>query len=165
MGNNASSNSKAAEAASGAYSPTPREENIYDQSFPGPPNSRYSGTSGASASNLHQTSLSQFLQTNFPSTSAPPVHPRGLERRSHTMVCREKKSESSVRFIVTLNVWSKSLTCVGFTYYTLPWSWHVHTQVYMSVRDLMGEHTFCLRSYHYNWDGTKQTISKNKYFM
>ena len=99
---NASSN-KAAEAASGAYSPTPREGNIYDQSFPpGPPNSRYGGTSGASPANLLQQSFSHPVQTHSTSTGTPPVFPRALERRSHTTGCREKRSETSVRFIVVL---------------------------------------------------------------
>lgn len=90
MGN--STSSKAADqAASGAYSPTPREENVYDHSFPpGPPtssaSSRYSASSGGTSS-VQPPAL-------FSESTTPPVPPRGLERRANTVVSRDRRSET-----------------------------------------------------------------------
>lgn len=103
MGNNASSNNKAVDAASGAYSPTPREENIYDQSFPpGPPNSRYGGPT-SSAPSSHQTHSHPILAHSMSSVT-PPIPPRGLERRSYTMVSREKRPESTSVSYIQLSI-------------------------------------------------------------
>ena len=88
MGNTASN--KAPDAASGAYSPTPREETVYGEYFHPPPSSRYSSSGTyAGPSSLGTTS----------SSVTPPVPPRatGLERRSMTVVAREKPSDSPVR--------------------------------------------------------------------
>lgn len=85
MGNTASN--KVPETVGEAYSPTSRNENVYDQSFPpGPPSSRYTASS----------------QTSTPPSYAslrvsPPVPPR-LDRRSYTVTARpEKHSDSPVR--------------------------------------------------------------------
>ena len=85
MGNTASN--KVPETVGGAYSPTARDENVYDQSFPpGPPTSRYTASS----------------QTQSPPSYAslrvsPPVPPR-MDRRSYTVTSRpEKHSDSPVR--------------------------------------------------------------------
>jgi len=95
MGNNASNNNKGSDAASGTYSPTPRDGNIYDQSFPppAPSTARYSG--GISSTN-HHSSLTHSM-----SSASPPVPPRALERRSHTMVVRERRPlhDSPVSFV------------------------------------------------------------------
>lgn len=92
MGNSTSSSSSkgADQAASGAYSPTPREENVYDSSFPPVPpsasaSSRYSGVNGTST--VQPPAL-------FSESTTPPVPPRGLERRSHTVVSRDRRSET-----------------------------------------------------------------------
>ena len=87
MGNTASN--KAPDAASGAYSPTPREETVYGEYFHPPPSSRYSSSGTYGPSSLGTTS----------SSVTPPVPPRatGLERRSMTVVAREKPSDSPVR--------------------------------------------------------------------
>ena len=87
MGNTASN--KAPDSASGAYSPTPREETVYGDYFHPPPSSRYSSSGTYAPSSLGTTS----------SSVTPPVPPRasGLERRSMTVVARERPSESPVR--------------------------------------------------------------------
>ena len=88
MGNTASN--KAPDAASGAYSPTPREENVYGEYFPAPTSSRY-GSSGNYGPSPLGTSTS---------SATPPIPPRvsgGLERRSMTVVVRERPTDSPVR--------------------------------------------------------------------
>ena len=92
MGNTASN--KAPDSASGAYSPTPREETVYGDYFHPPPSSRYSSSGTYAPSSLGTTS----------SSVTPPVPPRtsGLERRSMTVVARERPSESPVRIILEL---------------------------------------------------------------
>ena len=88
MGNTTSN--KAPDAASGAYSPTPREETVYGEYFHPPPGStRYSSSGTYGPSSLGTTS----------SSVTPPVPPRatGLERRSMTVVARERPSDSPVR--------------------------------------------------------------------
>ena len=88
MGNTASN--KAPDAASGAYSPTPREENVYGEYFPAPTRERYTTSSGPyGPSSLGTTS----------SSVSPPVPPRlgGLERRAMTMGARERNSDPQVR--------------------------------------------------------------------
>ncbi len=92
MGNNTSSK-PGGDVAGGAYSPTSRDENVYDQSFPpapGPVSRRYSISS--------QTPSTPSFLTNTSGSSrvSPPLPPRGLERRSHTMVARHESSPVSI---------------------------------------------------------------------
>ena len=95
MGNTSTASNKVPDAASGAYSPSPRDEHVYGESFYAPASSRYSTVSGT----YGHSSLGS--SATLPATSTPPIPPRvggggGLERRSMTVVARERPADSPV---------------------------------------------------------------------
>jgi len=86
MGNNTSNKPGGAEVAVGAYSPTSRDGNVYDQSFIPPP----AGASRSYSTPATQTTSS--YSTVSPPRVSPPLPPRGLDRRAHTMIIRDRDS-------------------------------------------------------------------------
>lgn len=89
MGNN-TSNKPGVEVAGGAYSPTSRDENVYDQSFPPAPVSRRYSTSSQTTSTPSFTA-----STGGSSRVSPPLPPRSLDRRSYTVVSRHESPVST----------------------------------------------------------------------
>ena len=88
MGNNTSNKPGGTDVAGGAYSPTSRDENVYDQSFPpapGPP-APASRRFSASAQSSPYAAVSRV---------SPPLPPRGIERRSQTVVVRHHPDRDS----------------------------------------------------------------------
>ena len=87
MGNNTSNKPGGTDVAGGAYSPTSRDENVYDQSFPPGPPAPASRRFSASSQSSPYAAVSRV---------SPPLPPRGIERRSQTVVARHPDRDSSV---------------------------------------------------------------------
>ena len=98
MGNTAN---KTTDAASGAYSPTPREENVYDPSFMPSSSHRYSHSNSYSAGGGLTQSTSAVNASN-----TPPIPPRGIERRSQTVVVRDRQHSDA-----PVSLWGRERGC------------------------------------------------------